>query len=855
MKLHFSHRLVVRLASSAVVLVSALGSCSDGYVYNDREPDFLGGSIYEYLQKSGEFGYYLRLIDDLGYDKVLSLTGSKTVFPARDEAFERFFRDNVYGVDSYEKLSPAQKRSLLNSSMVNMAYLCNMLANPVMGGNESNEGTAIRRPTSYSYLDSVAFVKDETLFANPYWTRFSGRGLYLVDDESTPYIVHFTPENTAAKGVASSDWGLVMGKEYDPDAVYINGVKVSHGDITCKNGYIHIVDEVLTPNRNLSQIIASNGQTSLFNRLMNKFSAPYFSSSCNDAVHELYAGNDAGHGLITDSVFVKRYFTESRTTDPAGNDMTNYGLLYYDPSQNSYNSMQDMGVMFVPTDQAMTDYLTGGKGQYLRDAYGTWDDVPSSLLALFVKNHQKKSLMTSLPSMWEDMNDESSFPMDVSKDDIAASYIGSNGVVFVTNKVYPPIDYQTVYAASMTNPGSKIMNWAIQDKEMKFYLYLRSMENMYNLLVPTDDALKNYRDPISWARGKSQRRIWEFKYAEGDENPVSVDVYTVDDLGQKDKVERTITDKSVIRNRLNDICDRHIIVGDMDSEGNMGGYIDDGTAQFVQSKGGSTLEISGSGDGLRVRGGGDIEQNAVPARITANETTGKLERYDADNGRIWFIDKVLQDPVMSVKEILGSHPEYSEFYNLLLGNSAVFKYFENDKEIKSIFGLNKTSGTSGLGEVVLSFNNFRYTVFVPTNAAVEEAFHNDADLHTWDEIEAQDNATLKRQWAVHLIRFLKYHFMDNSIYIDGKASSTRTFETAARNDDSKFQTLRVSTDGTSLTVTDAHGNSAHVVRQAGLYNVQGRDIIVNNADYSKADRIESSSFSVIHLVDKALLPE
>lgn len=855
MKRHLTTQRIQATVCCAAAALSMLCSCSDDYAYDDKEPDFLGGSIYEYLQGEGEFKTYLRLIEDLNYKEVLSMTGSKTIFPAKDDAFERFFQNNEYGISSYEQLTAAQKRSLLNSSMINMSYLTQMLANPVMGETTANEGTAIRRSTSYTYLDSVSYVRDTELLSAPYWTRFQGKGLYLIDDETNPYIVHFTPQNTLAKKITDNDWATVMGKEYDSNEVYINGHKVIKANVTCKNGYVHVMEDVLTPNKNLSQIIASNGQTGLFNHLMNKFSAPYFNADCNNKIHSLYNGSDAAHPLISDSVFVKHYFTESNNMDPKNNDMSNYGLLYFDPSQNNYNSMQDMGVMFVPTDQAMNEYFKSGKGQYLYDAYGTWENVPTNLLALFIKNHQKKSLMTSLPSMWESMNDESSFPMKVSPNDIVSSYIGSNGVVFVTNKIYPPIDYQTVYAASMTNDHSKIMNWALQNKTMKFYLYLRSMENMYNLLIPTDEALQNYRDPIAWAKGKSQRRIWAFKYNESKEKPLSADVYTVDDNGNKNKLEKTITDESLLRNRLYDICDRHIVVGEMDKDGNMSGYIDEGGLRFAQSKGGSTLSIKGTGDQFSITAGGDIEQGISPAHIVNNVTTGKPERYDADNGRIFFINKVLQDPTYSVKDILSQHAEYSDFYNLLIGNDAVFKYFEKDKEISSIFSLNQTSESSGLGEVVSSFNNFRYTVFVPSNAALAEAFKKDKNLHTWEEIANQDDDATKRQWALHLIRFLKYHFMDNSIYLDGTSYSNRSYETAARNNSSKFQTLKVNSDGNNLYITDAHGNIAKVSKQAGLYNVQGRDFIVNNKDYRNADQIIASSFSVIHLIDKALLPE
>ena len=87
----------------SLVLAGLTTSCIDKYeeVDADTWPSWLGKSIYaelknpaEHGQLTGTFTYYLRLIDDLGYDEVLSKTGSKTVFPANDEAFDRFFKGN-----------------------------------------------------------------------------------------------------------------------------------------------------------------------------------------------------------------------------------------------------------------------------------------------------------------------------------------------------------------------------------------------------------------------------------------------------------------------------------------------------------------------------------------------------------------------------------------------------------------------------------------------------------------------------------------------------------------------------------------------------------------------------------------
>ena len=86
-------------------------ACKDDYDLDDEGnyPSWLGSSIYEALKDpsslessgqsvlTGTFNNYVRLIDDLGEAETLGKTGSKTIFPANDDAFARFFANNTWG--------------------------------------------------------------------------------------------------------------------------------------------------------------------------------------------------------------------------------------------------------------------------------------------------------------------------------------------------------------------------------------------------------------------------------------------------------------------------------------------------------------------------------------------------------------------------------------------------------------------------------------------------------------------------------------------------------------------------------------------------------------------------------------
>jgi hypothetical protein len=152
------------------VIASAfvMSSCEEGYTLGKEDPDWLGSSIYDYLKSNGNYTNTVRLIDDLGYAPVLSKTGSKTLFVADDNAYARFFKQNKWGVSSYEGLTLAQKKLLLYGSMINnscqVAYLSS--------SEGPTEGDCMRRLTSQSEYDSIPLLAPSQMPETPYWQYY-----------------------------------------------------------------------------------------------------------------------------------------------------------------------------------------------------------------------------------------------------------------------------------------------------------------------------------------------------------------------------------------------------------------------------------------------------------------------------------------------------------------------------------------------------------------------------------------------------------------------------------------------------------------------------------------------------------
>ena len=108
-------------------------SCKDESLY--EEPAWLGNSIYERLEEEGNYTYTLRLIDSLGLTDVFRQTGSKTLFVTDDETYDAYFASKGL---KFEDLSQSQIKMLLNSAMINNAYLIDLLSN--VSGNPPEGG-------------------------------------------------------------------------------------------------------------------------------------------------------------------------------------------------------------------------------------------------------------------------------------------------------------------------------------------------------------------------------------------------------------------------------------------------------------------------------------------------------------------------------------------------------------------------------------------------------------------------------------------------------------------------------------------------------------------------------------------
>ncbi|MGC3978582.1 MAG: fasciclin domain-containing protein [Paludibacteraceae bacterium] len=523
--------------------------------------------------------------------------------------------------------------------------------------------------------------------------------------------------------------------------------------------------------------------------------------------------------------------------------MEQVGYLEYDPGWNSYSistsatdMQKDMAAMFVPTDETMKNFFYNGGGRFLIEKYKTIENIPVDVLDDLIRNMMKPSFLSALPSRFAEVMNDAKEPMGVSKSDVVKTYIAGNGVIYVTKKVYGPASYVAVTAPVLTNDNTKIFNLSV--KNLQFDAYLLSMDSYYSFIVPLDipntaDIFGNglyYVDPVSYA--KTQPLIFKFRIKAPNTILATAYKYNIETKEIGDSVR--LASSLEIADRLEDMLDYHIVVGD----------IEDGK-QYYRTKGGGEIKVNSSGT-KKIWGGGNIELNRTAEVQKIYDQTKATN--GSGNGKTYLVDAPLMPPYRSVYKILSEEPQFSEFFNLLKGNDEAT---QEDAEKYAIFYKDKTN--VGMDFNVKSFNTYHYSVYVPTNEAVQRAISK--GLPTWDIIKQETDQTVKDSLSQLLVNFLKYHFQDNSIYIDGSAGGKISYETAAYTLTGKkaYYKLETQLSNDGLTLHTNANTTVNVLKNNGLYNIMSRDYKFNNSDVQKASLIETSSWAVIHQIDDVLL--
>lgn len=215
-----------------------------------KRPDWLPGKLYTAVSIQKNLSLFAECLRLTGLDTIIDVSGSWTVFAPTDEAMRQYLSENKYSTVS--GIPKEELEKITKFHIIQNPWSLEQLK--ILGSNGW-------RTKSDSTSNSFAY-KHETILKNPdekYWIKRANKKELIVTDStiangykmvftsSRKFVPIFYDEYFAVNGLNSEDYNFYFNRVFEPGNVYYAGAKIIQADIFAENGFVHIIDRVVTP--------------------------------------------------------------------------------------------------------------------------------------------------------------------------------------------------------------------------------------------------------------------------------------------------------------------------------------------------------------------------------------------------------------------------------------------------------------------------------------------------------------------------------------------------------------------------------------------------------------------------------
>ncbi len=576
-------------------------------------------------------------------------------------------------------------------------------------------------------------------------------------------------------------------------------------------------------------------------------------------------------------------------------------------------------------------------GQYnvndLETLFMDIDQIPLSIFYSIINHGMFDSFVASVPSKMlkqrETTTQEQIFTEPDTKlvkegGNIDTVLVTCNGALYIMNNVFTPSDFNCVATPAFIRSTNKIMRWAVYSDatlsspimNVNYYAYLKAMQSRFSFFMPNDEAMQYYYDPMSFT--SRYPRVMRFLYTSGNFPFATKSSKGVSVLANFDVTTGTIgrdlstqtTNQQEVVNRMRQLLEHNTIVHE-----NGINAINTEEDEYYLSKNGMGIKVTRGQNGegvIKAQGGFQLENEREglahnhPGILYCNV----LEKGEYKNGCTFTLDAPLIPAARSVFSVIsnikrgqkGEPQEYND--ETVIASNPYYEFFrlcneanwdlivksglvdENDKKYDVSTSQGQTALTKAVNKYmtfidnnavdynIQFFDNFNYSVFIPTNEAIREAVAN--GLPTWESIEEDFNNSLDpateqlksaadslriRYKITYLTNFIRTHFADNTVFADKSDMNAEMFTSSFNNETGLFVKSFIQREGGMLKVKDNTASGQWITTKyttddgRDVKNIMTCDRECNSKvkDQSMNNKTtDATSYAVIHLINGVL---
>lgn len=434
-----------------------------------QSPDWLEGKLFTQVQTQDDLTTFIECLQRTGYDTIINVSGSFTIFAPTDQAFQDYFNTNPL-YDSVSQIPMDELVDLVQYQIIQNAWSKIQLQSLDIDGWIDRESEFYNEPRGYKRETLLREINKTYQVTYSYQEGFNivneSDQVKKVYTRSRKFIPFFFSEYLDVVDLSPSDYEFYFQRSFDQGEIYIAGAKIISDEIFAENGFIYKIDKVIQPLMNAEEIMEQSYDEYSYSRfldLVHNFPDFRFNSEAT------YMQEEYRQGLDADSLFDLTY------PDLAMNihdEVTGYNTI----SSIRYHS----GIM-VPTNEAFEQFLD----DYIRGP-GRWGDLselPQPIKIMLVNSHMSEGpiYMSNFTKGFRNGEEDLVF---IDESSVVQGTYGSNSTFIGLNQVVIPKAFQSVAQPVYLNPGYSTMLQAID--QTKIISALKRLDQNYSFFVPAN---------------------------------------------------------------------------------------------------------------------------------------------------------------------------------------------------------------------------------------------------------------------------------------------------------------------------------------------------------------------------------
>lgn len=473
-----------------------LFSCRDEFQKGSKydRPEWLAGKLFTQIQSDPDLSVFAKCIQLTGYDTIINVSGSYTVFAPDNDAFDLYF-ENHPAYNSVEDIPIRELTRLVKYHIVQNPWSTEQLKSLDIYGWIDSTDINNDEPRGYK-RETLLREKDRNYGVSQNLEKH----LIIVDTlqtswyrrqatDSRRYVPLFFKEYFKIYDLTANDYEFYFGRPFEsPSDIYFAGGKIIKPDIFAENGFVHVIDRVVEPLENAFQILnsqAGNYSYTKFLDLINTF--PEFKYNVDKTFDQ--PGADEGH--IVDSLFDITYpeltfeITSEKTKAPSGElgMPGNVSIRYHHG-------------LVAPTNEAFDEFVN----EYLvgPNRWGSLEETPHHIKRMIANTHMANGPIYPSDFTRGYYNGENDL-ITLNENSIVQKQYGSNCTFTGVNQLIVPRAFKAVTGPIYLQRGYSRAMYAIEEAGLLPALkrdnenYMLYMEADANLMI---DSSLNY-NPIT----------------------------------------------------------------------------------------------------------------------------------------------------------------------------------------------------------------------------------------------------------------------------------------------------------------------------------------------------------------------